>query len=194
MHKRLILLLTIIATGIFLSAALSACSGNLEEAKHLDGQGDIKAAIAAYRSVLEKDPDNLQALSGLGADLFASQQFDQALPIEEKTVRLDAGDAQTRVELGFNYLNHQNRATDAVKVLSEAVKIKGTAKNLSFLAQAQSAAGDDVAAKTTLRRAIVEDPKYPHSYQILQSILLSEGRKTEAAEVSRQASDNGLKL
>lgn len=192
--KRLILSLTLIVVGIFLSAALSACADKLGEAKHLDSQGDIKAAIVAYESVLKQDPDNVQALSGLGADLFASQQFDQALPIEEKTVRLDAGDVQTRVELGFNYLNHQNRPSDAVRVLNEAAKTQGTAKNLNFLAQAQLAAGDDAAAKATLRQAIAKDPKYPHSYQMLDKILLDEGRTSEAAAVRRQASDNGLEL
>ncbi len=45
-------------------------------------------------------------------------RHDEALALQERVVALDPKDVQTRIELGFNYLNHQKRAADAVRVLS----------------------------------------------------------------------------
>ncbi len=49
--------------------------------------------------------------------LMSSGRFDEALLIQERIASLDPTDAQIRVELGFNYLNHQNDAARAVAVL-----------------------------------------------------------------------------
>ncbi len=45
------------------------------------------------------------------------------------------------MELGFNYLNHQNAPAEAVTVFQEACALEPTAQYLSFLAQAQSGGG-----------------------------------------------------
>ena len=89
--------------------------------------------------------------------LAGSGRFDEALPIQERIAALDPNDAQIRVELGFNYLNHQNNPAGAVAVFKEAVALEPSSKCMTFLAQAYIASGDSTAAETTLRQAIGAD-------------------------------------
>ena len=80
------------------------------------------------------------------------------------------------MELGFNYLNHQNAPAEAVAVLQEACAIEPTAQYLSFLAQAQVAAGDRSAAEATLRKAVDADKTYGRAYTLLISLLGGAGQ------------------
>ena len=121
---------------------LAGCSDEIGEARKLETQGDIVGALDIYSEVLKGDADNLEALNGGAVCLLMLKRFDEALALQERLVQLDPTDAQIRVELGFNYLNHQARPADAVRVLAEAVRLDPVAKNLCFLAQAQDANGD----------------------------------------------------
>jgi tetratricopeptide (TPR) repeat protein len=125
---------------------------------------------------------------------MSAGRFDEALPIQEKIAALDPKDAQIRVELGFNYLSHQDRPADAVTVFEEAVQLERSAKHMTFLAQAYSVAGDMTSAEMTLRRAIEADRGYGHAYAVLISLLEREGRITEAAEARAAAESAGVTL
>jgi tetratricopeptide (TPR) repeat protein len=175
-----------------LALLVSACSSDVDKARKLENEGDIGGAIAIYQAVLKDDSGNVAALSALGSDLMIQGRFDEALPIQEETVKLDSKDVQTRVELGFNYLNHQNRPSDAVRVLKEAAALDGSAKNLTFLAQAQAAAADTAGEEASLRQAIAKDPKYPHAYTLLRDLLVSLGRTQDAAQVGDMARQQGV--
>lgn len=173
---------------------LSACGGLLAAAHDSEKDGDLNGAIAAYEKALAEDPDNIEILAPLGVDLMLAGKYDEALPIQEKIVRLDAKDVQTRVELGFNYLNHQSLSSAAVRVLKEAVELDGSAKNLTYLAQAQVAADDAVGAEASLRQAIADDPKYPHAYTVLRDLLVKLGRAQDAAQIEDLARQQGVTI
>ena len=126
--------------------------------------------------------------------LAGSGRFDEALPIQERIAGLDANDAQIRVELGFNYLNHQNNPAGAVAVFKEAVALEPSSKCMTFLAQAYIASGDSTAAETTLRQAIGADKSYGHSYAVLVSLLEKQGRTAEATELREAAESAGVTL
>lgn len=168
------------------------CSGILESAARLEKKGDLEGAISIYREVLADSPDNPEALSGLAVDLMLLRRYDEALPIQERLATLDPSDAQIRVELGFNYLNHQNSPQKAVKVLQKAVALEPTAKNLCFLAQAQDAAREGAAAEASLRRAISLDPGYERAYVLLIRLLDRSGRSDELATLLESAESHGL--
>jgi tetratricopeptide (TPR) repeat protein len=178
----------------FLIGAVSACSSPLAEGQALEDKGDLNGAIAVYRAALEEKSTDVKLLSALGADLMLTGRFNEAVPIQEKTAKLDTKDIQTRVELAFNYLNHQNRPADAVRVLTEAVKINPSAKNLSFLAQAEASNQDMVAAEATLRRAIESDPKYAFSYKLLRDLLIKLGRTEDAVQIEDRARQQGVTI
>ena len=163
-------------------------------AQSLDRKGDVKDAIAAYLAVLRDDQDNLEALRGLALDYLFLNDFTEALPVQEKIVALDPKDAQTRVELAFNYLNHQKEPAKAVEYLTQAVVLEPSAKNLTFLGQAQIVAADLSGAEQTLGKALKTDPKYPHSYIVLLSLLESQKRNSDVAKLRERAHSNGVDL
>ncbi|MBN1630510.1 MAG: tetratricopeptide repeat protein [Thermoleophilia bacterium] len=175
-----------IITIVMLLVLASGCSDELSRADALAAEGDLPGAEAAYREALLDETEDLEALNGLAVLLMLQRKFDEALPIQERIVAADPEDAQTRVELGFNYLNHQERPDDAVCVFEEAAALEGTAQRFTFLAQAQREAGRRDEAERSARRAIEVDPQYRHSYTVLIGLLESDGRMDEAAEIERQ--------
>ncbi len=187
-YARLIVILA------FLSFAVAGCSDSLGDARALERTGDLAGAVSLYRVFLEKNPNSISALEGLGSDLMILGEYEDAMPVEERLITLDTKDAQTRVELGFNYLNHQNRPADAVRVLREAVNLDDSAKKLTFLGQAQVADDDTVGAETTLRQAMAKDPKYAHAYIVLRDLFVKIGRAQDAAHIEDMARQQGIAL
>ncbi len=186
--------LLLIAILVILETLLVGCSGPAEEGYDLERQGDLDGAVAVYSKALEEDPDNVDILIALAVDLLFLGKYDEALPVQEQVIALDPNEVQTRVELGFNYLNHQDRPADAVRVLSEAAALDPTAQHLTFLAQAQRVSGDEQTAEQTLRRALDADPEYAYSYTVLIDLLASQGRAEEAAQVKEEALLHGVQV
>jgi tetratricopeptide (TPR) repeat protein len=172
----------------------SGCSDPNKEARELEGAGDWQGALAVYQAVLAEEPDDLSALSGAAVALAILHRYDEALPLQERVIAADPQDAQTRVELGFNYLSHQGRPLDAVRVLAEAVELEPTAKNMTFLAQAQLGAGDTEGAEQSLRKAIETDPVYGYAYSQLADLLAADGRDDEATQVIEDARSRGVEV
>lgn len=183
-----------VTTIVALSVLAVGCSDPLADAEALALEGDLAAAESAYREILLETPNNLEVLEGLAVVLMLQQKYDEALPIQESVVAVNPEDVQTRIELGFNYLNHQDRPDDAVRVFSEAAAIDGTAKHLVFLAQAQREAGRLEDAEMSVRRAIEVDPEYSHSYAVLIRLLEQGGRSDEAADTREQAAAHGITI
>jgi Tfp pilus assembly protein PilF len=76
--------------------------------------------------------------------------------------------------------------------MQEAVALEPTATYLAFLAQAESAAGDDQGAEKTLRIALATDKSYPHTYALLIALLERQGRVAEATELRSAAKAAGV--
>ncbi len=182
----------IVAVALLMAAA--GCSDAVAKADQLADASDLSGAEAIYKEVLDSDPDNLQALSGLAAALAMQGKYDEALPIQERVVAADPDEVQIRIELGFNYLNHQDRSAEAVRVLSEAATLDGSAKNLTFLSQAQIAAGDHEGAEESLGEAMEVDPQYGHSYSVLVRMLEDDMRSSDAAQVRELAASRGIDI
>ena len=183
-----VVVLTVLAT------LLTACGGPAAEALDLERQNDYEGAVSIYKDALQGDPDNVEMLAALAADLMLLGRYDEALLFQERVVALDPNDVQTRVELAYNYLNHQDRAADAVRVFGQAAALDPTAQHLTFLAQAQIVSGDIGGAEQTLRHALEVDPQYAYSYMVLDSLLVSQGRTAEAAELKDLALLQGVQL
>jgi tetratricopeptide (TPR) repeat protein len=194
--RTLLTALAAVAFSVVLATLLVGCggSGKAAEARQAEQAGDLSAALALYQERLQSHPDDVEAVKAAAGILYVERRWDEALPMQEKAVSLDPKEAQIRVELGFNYLNHQDDPAGAVAVLEEASKLEPTAQYLSFLAQAQMAAGDGRAAEATLRRALAEDKTYPRAYALLIALLEQQGRADEAADVEQSAQSAGLAL
>jgi tetratricopeptide (TPR) repeat protein len=184
----LIVLLVVASVGVW----AGGCGDPTDKARELENAGDWQGALGVYQRVLADQPDNLAALSGGAVALVMLRRYDEALDLQERVIAADAEDALTRVELGFNYLSYQGRPMDAVRVLSEAVELEPTAKNMTFLSQAQKAAGDLEECERSLRKAILVDPGYGYAYGRLAGLLTEEGRMDEATQVIEDARSRGL--
>jgi tetratricopeptide (TPR) repeat protein len=196
MAGRKAVLFGIVVTVILAAAALliAGCSDRVSEARDAELAGDLKTAEALYLEQLQSDPDDLAAVKGLAEILYLERRWDEALPFQKKAITLDTKEAQIRVELGFNYLNHQNAPAEAVTVFQEASMIEPTAQYLSFLAQAQLATGDKGAVEATLRDALDADKTYSRAYMLLISFLEEQGRTAEVASVRAEAEAEGVSL
>ncbi len=179
---------------VLLAVALASCSGTLSQAGKAMESGDLAAAAKLYQQCVAAHPDDVSATKALAAVLYVQRRWDEALPVQEKAVEMDPGEAQIRVELGFNYLNHQEQAGKAVQVFEEACRLQPTAQYLSFLGSAQLSAGEEESAEASLRRALVTDSSYPHAYVVLISLLERQGRAGEVDELRRIAAASGLTL
>lgn len=127
-------------------------------------------------------PD-LDALTEQAVGLMSSGRYDDALPIQQQIAMLDPEDDQIRLELGFNYLNHQDEPALAAVAFEEAVALQQSARNETFLAQAQLAVGDEAAAEASLRKAVEIDGRYERAYAMLAELLERQGRAAEATAI-----------
>lgn len=171
---------------------VAGCADPTAHARSLEEQGDATGAVRAYQQVLQSDADNHEALVGAAVCLLMLGRYEEAVVLQERIIALDPKDVQTRIELGFNYLNHQGRSEDAVLVLREAAALQPSGKTLSFLAQAEMAVDDNELAEESLRRAMSVEPEYAYSYQLLFRLLEREGRGREAQEVLEKAASLGI--
>jgi tetratricopeptide (TPR) repeat protein len=177
---------------VLLCAWGASCGDPLDQAAEFESAGDWMSALNVYERFLEQKPDDLPALSGAAVALTMLRRYDDALGLQERVIAADPHDAQTRVELGFNYLSHQDRPVDAVRVLREAVELESSAKHLTFLAQAQAGAGDLQGSEQSLRRAIAVDPAYGYAYRQLAELLAEDGRVDEATRLIEDARARGV--
>jgi tetratricopeptide (TPR) repeat protein len=176
------------------SVTCLGCGDDLAGAREMERAGDWEGALAVYQQVLTGHPEDLKALSGAAVTLMVLHRYEEALQYQERVVAADAADAQIRVELGFNYLNHQDRPGDAIRVFEEAVALERTAKNLTFLGQGQKGAGDQQNAERTLKEAIQLDPMYGYAYSQLVELLSDQGRVDEVKQVEEEARALGVQL
>src|SRR5208282_4989002 len=65
-------------------------------------------AHEAFTHVLELDPDNLDALRGLGNVCFDQRQFDKAIATYQHYLRVKPGDVQVITDLGTMYMAQHN--------------------------------------------------------------------------------------
>ena len=70
--------------------------------------GNYDKAHEAFAHVLELDPDNLDALRGLGNVCFDQRQFDKAIAAYQHYLRLKPKDVQVVTDLGTMYLAQHN--------------------------------------------------------------------------------------
>lgn len=176
---------------LWVALGVSGCTDQLAEARGLERNGDVAAAVEVYKAILSNDPGNEEALRGLAASLWVAQRYNEALPYQEKLVRIDPREVQVRVELGFNYLNHQGRPREAAARLREAADLDPTGKHWVFAGQALAEAGETAQAEAAYRRAIAVDPTYGRAYDALAGLLDRQGRTGEAQAVRARRPTGG---
>lgn len=148
-------------------------------------QNKFDLAIAAFRLVLQHDPENLKAHNNLGLCLEAKDQTSPAIAEYRKAIDLDAKAPDHTEQPYLNegkLLNTLNRASEAVSVLTEAVRISPSSSSSHYeLGRAQFALGNLEDAQTELQKAIKLDPQNSSVHYLLGRVLSRMGKADEAA-------------
>jgi Tfp pilus assembly protein PilF len=132
---------------------------HLQLAVFEDGSDDRKAAIAAYRRVLELQPQNIIALNNLAYDLAAyANSPEEARPLAVRAVALSKRASGVVDTLGWiEHLSGNDAA--AAPLVAEALRGAQADADIEFHAAVLAAgAGDNTSAAAHLREALKRDP------------------------------------
>jgi tetratricopeptide (TPR) repeat protein len=176
---------------------------NFALANTYDQLKKTKEAIAAYRAVLDEEPDNTDALHGLGADLLADGQLAAALPVFQQLVTADANDLDSMVRIS-EIQRRQGHYEDALATLTKAKSLNGANENLELafneavlydaLGKYDQAAAALQATLNLTHRSIYSEPEKSNRAIFLDrlGIVYREANKTaEAVTTYKQMIDLG---
>ena len=142
-------------------------------------------AEEAYGHVLKLDPDNLDALRGIGDIDYDKQHYDEAIAAYEHYLKKKPDDPEVRTDLGTMYL-YTGNADQAVVQYKKAIASKPGFFQAYYnmgIAYAQMNKPDDAAA--TLKQAIALAPDDTARDQV--KALLAKLSGTPSAGASEQA-------
>jgi len=155
---------------------------------------DYDKARLAFAHVLARDPDNRQALHGIGDVYFDLRQYQSAMAAYQRYLRQQPSDSSVLTDLGTVYLSQRNRA-QAIKEYRAALTYSSDFFPARFnLAVAYLLQKDDAGARDALikARAVAPDASARTRIdEILAQIddndshARSHRTKTRTAEASR---------
>lgn len=170
-----------------MSAVESADQQILNEALAQLEAGRLEEAQARFRQVLDKQPENVEALSGLGRAAYKGRHFDQAVDYLTRAVGKRDLAIEDHNTLGLAYLALDRKA-EAQSCLRKALDLDPaspeTLKNLGTVFAKEK---DYDKASDFYRRAIAISPKFAEAYNNLGNILKFQGRPGKALEAYNQA-------
>ena len=152
---------------------------------------DYPRAERFFEKLLEREPENLFALSNLGVVRFRMGKFKQAEKALLKAVEADPEDSFSYETLGIVYYS-QGKLDEAINVLTKSLTINpksATAHN--FLGIAASKKGWHEAAEDELRKAISLNPNYADAHFNLA--VLYAMAKPPSLKLAKQHYDKALK-
>jgi eukaryotic-like serine/threonine-protein kinase len=149
---------------------------------------NLEAAVAAFKSALDRDPNYALAYAGLGQtywhkfqELRDPSQVGNATLACERALAIDPKLSQAHVCLGTAYTN-TGKYDDAIQQFQQAIGSEGAnddaVRGLGF---AFEKAGRFAEAEKTFREAIKLRPHYWANYNLLGAFYWRRGRYDEAA-------------
>ena len=159
----------------------------LADARALVLAGDIKPADSAYRLVIERDPDNIEALHRLGQLALGRGDGGQAASLLRRAVAARPGDGELLVEL--------SRACRRIGDFSESAEAAGEAVALNqadaaaqfLLGSARLDLDDAAGAKEALKRAVELSPQSTDAQHHLGMACMRLKQFPAAAAALREA-------
>ena len=149
--------------------------------------GDLDAAVKGYRAVLDRVPDQADALHLLGLVRLSQGAAVEAEELIRRALKRSKGVAEIWNSLG-NALAAQDKNEEAAKAFHEALtinpKLVGALVNLGRLA---NAAGNAAEAEKFWRQALAEDPNCADAWTNLGVFLYWQSRWGESVEVLERA-------
>jgi predicted TPR repeat methyltransferase len=166
-------------------------SRELQEAKKIHGQGDLARARASYRAILEKEPDQTEALHFLGIALHQMGEWGEANPKLAQSLMEQPGNAEWWNNYG-NVLTQRNQLKDAEDAFKRVVSLKPNSAdswcNLGSVRQRREAFSE---AEEAYREALKINPRMEVALKLLGGMLQQQNRTMEGARLIAQALVSG---
>lgn len=170
----------------------------LQLAQSLSIAGREDEAVTHYRVVLQEDPENITALSGLGFIASTRKQWETAEGYWQRIITLleqTEGSGQNQaLETAYFYMGdvllEQKRYAEAIPYYRAALRIKRSSADVHYhLAVAYRETGSSTKYREELEAALAFDPVMPEANYDLGNVLLAEGDRAAAAEHFRASVD-----
>jgi predicted TPR repeat methyltransferase len=145
-------------------------------------KGDLDAAEAAYRAILDDEPDQPDALHFLGLLHFQLGRPEEAIALIRRSIDRNPANPSALTNLG-NILKLVDRRDEAARAYMAAIQVDGNhADALNNLGLLVREADEFPKAIELFRQAVGADPNHPEAWHNLGISLMLTGRKEEAAE------------
>jgi len=95
---------------------------SLEEANEAFNRGDFRQALDGYKKVLDKDPQNVEALTQIGVLLAQGQHFDEAIMAFDRVLSIQPNHAKALFEKGLVLFQGKVQPREGVKVWEHLIK------------------------------------------------------------------------
>ncbi len=128
-----------------------------DQARRLEAQNQLQAAIDTYQQAVSAAPNEALIYTGLGLASLQAQDVIPARRYLEKAVALDGNYYQSRLGLGFAYLQKGDGAA-AVRELEQSMKLLPTVKGGYLLAQGYEQTGQTGKAVELYQALVRADP------------------------------------
>lgn len=150
---------------------------------------DLKGAEAAFRKVIELNPNNAKAHYRLGVALIQQNKLEEAIAEYRQAIRIDPNDAAAHNDLGLA-LTLQGKLEEAITELRQAIRLNpDNAKAYSNLGLALFQQGKTEEAIAEYKQVIRIDPSNAGDYVMLGAALSNQGKTEEAIAALKQARD-----
>lgn len=154
----------------------------LELALNSHLKGDLSRAEALYLSMLEKVPDQPDALHYLGILMHQRDRSDAALELVLKSLQLDPRRADWHNDMG-NILAERALFSPAAEAFLNSIELdSGNANTWNNLGSVLEKLQRFDEAESAYKQAIALGPEFESALNNLASLLFSRGREIEAAE------------
>lgn len=162
------------------SHSSSAISGSLEAAADRFRSGDLSEAGRFCETVLESQPDEVNALHILGVVRLRQGDPETAVDLLQRAHRRDPRNAEIMINHGAA-LRANGKAGEAAKILRKAVRRAPTSPSAHLnLANALADVGEADRAERHYRRVLQLDPGHRAAQRALADLVAAAGRASEA--------------
>ena len=151
---------------------------------------DLAGAIDSFAKAVELSPQTAAIHTNLGLSLLKAGRIPESVTALQKAVELDPQNPQLKNNLGHALQKEGKPGEAAALFISiwQSSKLVDAAINAATVLQELGRLGE---AETFAREASLADPKQAVACKALSSILLAQGRPTEAAEALKLALERG---
>lgn len=159
----------------------------LKKGLELHQAGNLAEAGEVYRTVLEAEPENVDALNLMGVVLQSGGELDTAITLLEQAAKLAPDYAAPLVNLG-NVLQLKGRLEDAVESFEKALALDpNLAEAANNLGSALNDLGRHQEAADACAAALKLMPDFGEAHNNLGNALAGLGKSDEAEESYRRA-------